>query len=346
MKKPSQTPPQAGVRPKAVSLFSGCGGSDAGVIAAGFDVVMANDVIAYARDAYLANLPPTDYRLGDVAKIKDFPAAQLLVGCYPCQGFSQGGAREADRSINRLYLEFARALDSIAPKAFIAENVSGLRHANYSHILKDQITKFSAAGPHGYDVVWSELKAHEYGVPQERKRLVIVGLRRDLGLRYTFPRPTHGPATAQSFLSIGQALEGLPEWPTGEFCDDEFHWYYLSRNRRRDWGEISKTMVAHMRHMPLHPISPQLRRIHTDKWEFEGDASRARRFSFREAARLQGFSADYLAHGSDFIFPDQCRHTTGTRDGNLMRYRYKVIGNAVPPPLFKAVAKALPDVWA
>lgn len=76
---------------KAVSLFSGCGGSDAGVIAAGFDVVMANDIIGYARDAYLANLPPTDYRLGDVSKIASFPAADLLVGCYPCQGLARAG---------------------------------------------------------------------------------------------------------------------------------------------------------------------------------------------------------------------------------------------------------------
>lgn len=329
--------------PTAVSLFSGCGGSDAGVIATGFDVVMANDIIAYAREAYLANLPETNYVLGDVSKINSFPAAELLIGCYPCQGFSQGGAREADRGINRLYLEFARALDTISPKAFIAENVSGLRRSTYEHILKDQIAKFSAAGRHGYDVVWKELKSHEYGVPQERKRLVIVGLRRDLGLSYKFPEATHGPNSEQAYLTIGEALAGMPEWPEGEFCEDEFHWYYLSRNRRRDWSEISKTIVAHMRHMPLHPISPVLTRINTDKWEFSENKP-ARRFSYREAARLQGFTSRYLRHGGDFIFPELCLHASG-QEGNTMRYRYKVIGNAVPPPLFEAVAQALPNIW-
>lgn len=341
--KVSRTP-TASTGPQAVSLFSGCGGSDAGIVAAGFQVVMANDVIAYARDAYMANLPAVDYVLGDVAGIQSFPVAELLVGCYPCQGFSQGGAREAGRSINRLYLEFARALGQIQPKAFIAENVSGLRHANYSHILRDQLRAFSAAGDCGYDVVWKELNAHDFGVPQERRRLLIVGLRRDLGVRYEFPQPTHGPDAQQGYATIRQALTGLPDWPEGEFCDDAFHWYYLSRNRRRGWDEISKTMVAHMRHMPLHPISPQLRRINTDEWEFESDAP-ARRFSYREAARLQGFMPQYLRHGGDFVFPEECRHVAGTRAGNLMRYRYKVIGNAVPPPLFKAVAQALPDVW-
>lgn len=331
--------------PKVVSLFSGCGGSDAGVIAAGFDVVMANDVIAYARDAYLANLPATDYVLGDVAQLgsSTLPAAELLVGCYPCQGFSQGGAREADRRINKLYLEFARALGAIQPKAFIAENVSGLRRSTYKHLLEDQLARFSAAGAHGYDVVWRELKAHEYGVPQERKRLVIVGIRRDLGVRYSFPAPTHGPLAGQGYITIGEALEGLPDWPEGEYCDDPFHWYYLSRNRRRGFDEISKTIVSHMRHMPLHPVSPPLKRIHTDKWEFEED-NPARRFSYREAARLQGFTGEYLMHGGDFVFPEECTHASG-QEGNVMRYRYKIIGNAVPPPLFEAVARALPNVW-
>lgn len=328
---------------KVVSLFSGCGGSDAGVVAAGFDVVMANDILSYARDAYLANLPATDYRLGDVSKIRSFPAAELLVGCYPCQGYSQGGAREAERSVNLLYLEFARALASISPKAFIAENVSGLRRSTYRHILADQLDKFSTAGPCGYHLTWKELKAHEYGVPQERKRVIIVGLRKDLGLRYTFPAPTHGPGAPAPWVTIEQALAGLPDWPTGEFCEDDFHWYYMSRNRRRDWGEVSKTIVAHMRHMPLHPISPPLQRLGTDEWCFTDD-SPARRFSFREAARLQGFAPEYLAHGKDFVFPDEIRHASG-QAGNLMRFRYKIIGNAVPPPLFKAVAEALPNVW-
>ncbi len=329
--------------PKAVSLFSGCGGSDAGVIAAGFDVIMSNDILAYARDAYLANLPETDYRLGDVAKIDSFPAAELLVGCYPCQGFSQGGARIASRRINTLYLEFSRALGAISPKAFIAENVSGLRRSTYEHLLKDQLDRFSSAGKHGYNVVWKELAAEDYGVPQERRRVIIVGLRRDLGVSYEFPSPTHGEGLAAPHLTIGKALEGLPEWPEGEFCSDEFHWYYLSRNRRRDFCEISKTIVAHMRHMPLHPISPPLKRIHTDKWEFSENRP-ARRFSYREAARLQGFMPRYLKHGGDFVFPE-ADHPSPAIRYNQMRQRYKVIGNAVPPPLFEAVAQSLPDVW-
>ena len=175
------------------------------------------------------------------------------------------------------------------------------------------------------------------------KRVIIVGIRKDLGVKYVFPEPTHGPGRENPFVSIREALDGLPEWPEGEFCADPFHWYYLSRNRRRDWSEISKTIVSHMRHMPLHPVSPALKRIHTDKWEFEAEG-RARRFSYREAARLQGFSKKYTCHGSDFVFPD-ADHPSPAIVYNQMRQRYKVVGNAVPPPLFEAVARALPDVW-
>jgi len=311
---------------KAVSLFSGCGGSDAGVISAGFEVVMANDKLGYARDLYVANHVSTDYVLGDVAKIANFPKAQLLIGCYPCQGFSQGGVRDPNRKINTLYLEFARALHQIQPQAFIVENVSGMVRKNYRHLLDDQFRVFKEAG---YRVKAQILNAAEYGVAQERRRIFIVGIRDDFGLEYFFPNPTHGDGLASSQVSIRDAIGDMPEWPEGEFYAREFHWYYLSRNRRQEWTEASKTIVANPRHMPLHPMSPVLVKREHNVWAFSSDGQ-ARRFSYREAARLQGF-----ARGLNF--PD-------TSFGSL-DMRYKVIGNAVPPPLFEAVARALPAVW-
>lgn len=311
---------------KAVSLFSGCGGSDAGVIAAGFDVVMANDKLTYAKDVYLANHQDTDYRLGDVSKIEIFPSAQLLVGCYPCQGFSQGGVRQPSRGINQLYLEFARALHLIKPKAFVVENVSGMVRKNFAHLLDDQFRVFREAG---YRVKAEVLNAADYGVPQQRRRIFIVGVREDLGVEYTFPHPTHGFGRETPHITIAQAIGDLPAWPEGEFYARDFHWYYLSRNRRQGWDEVSKTIVANPRHMPLHPMSPPMVKHAHNDWRFETDAP-ARRFSYREAARLQGF-----AH--DFVFPD-------TPAGSL-DMRYKVAGNAVPPPLFEAVVRALPPVW-
>ena len=312
---------------RAVSLFSGCGGSDAGVVAAGFDVVMANDKLAYARDVYLVNHPDTDYQLGDVSRIKVFPAADLLVGCYPCQGFSQGGVRQPSRGINQLYLEFARALHAIRPKAFVVENVSGMVRRNFAHLLEDQFRVFREAG---YAVKAQVLNAADFGVPQQRRRIFIVGVRSDPGVDYQFPEPTHGLGRTAPHVTIAQAIGDLPPWPEGEFYARDFHWYYLSRNRRQGWNEVSKTIVANPRHMPLHPMSPTMVKHAHNDWRFATDAP-ARRFSYREAARLQGF-------GRDFQFPD-------TAAGSL-DMRYRVAGNAVPPPLFEAVVRALPPVWS
>lgn len=311
--------------PTAVSLFSGCGGSDAGVIKAGFKVLMANDILPYAKDVYLANHPETDYILGDIKKIETFPKADLLIGCYPCQGFSQGGVRNPDRKINKLYQEFARALNLIKPKAFIVENVSGMVRQNFHHLLEDQINTFAEAG---YNVKAEVLNAVDFGVAQERKRIFIVGIRKDFESEYFFPIPTHGKGKKR-IRTIENAIADLPEWPDGEFYDKKFHWYYLSRDRRRDWKQSSKTIVANPRHMPLHPISPPLVKIENNVWKFVTDTP-ARRFSYREAARLQGFP-------KKFVFPENERSS--------LNMKYKVVGNAVPPQLFEAVANSLPNIW-
>jgi len=307
-----------------VSLFTGCGGSDAGLEAAGFDVVMANDILPYAKDVYLANLPETDYRLCSIEKILNFPQADLLVGCYPCQGYSQGGARQAERGINYLFREFGRALRAIRPKAFIVENVSGLTRSDNIALFNTQLRNFRAAG---YRVTWKLLNAADYGVAQDRYRVIIVGIRSDAGVQYEFPAPTHGALGQHASATIGEAIAGLPTWPEGEYNKEPFHWYYLSRNRRRDWHETSKTIVSRARHMPLHPISPTLVYKGPDHYEFSSDDP-ARRFSYREAACLQGFSRN-------IIFPDTYGITS----------KYQVIGNAVPPPLLEAVARNLPPIF-
>ena len=314
--------------PTAVSLFSGCGGSDAGLVASGFNVLMANDISDYASQVYRKNLPETDYVVADIKSLRTFPSADVLVGCYPCQGFSEGGLREAERGINYLYREFNRALKIVKPKAFIVENVSGMRHSNFIHLFKSQICTFRRAG---YRVEWSVLDARKYGVAQERSRLFFVGIRSDLGVKYKFPEPTHAIQGDDSPLracpTIRDAIGDMEAWPEGEYDMQPFHWYYLSRNRYRGWEETSRTIVANSRHIALHPISPPLKRLSTDEWVFAHDGP-ARRLSYREAARLQGFS-------KKMKFPE----TAGIRS------RYRVVGNAVPPPLFAAVARALPDIF-
>ncbi len=310
--------------PTAVSLFSGCGGSDFGLHKAGFEVLLANDKLQYASEVYKHNLPATDFRLCDISDILHFPKADLLIGCYPCQGFSQGGVRDPERKINYLYREFDRALRTITPKAFVVENVSGMQRANFAHLLNNQITRFRMAG---YRVKWSQLNAADYGLAQERKRIFIVGIRSDIEAEYIFPKPMYGPNSTRPYKTQRDEIFDLPEWPIGEFCTTNFHWYYLSRDRRRSWDEPSKTIVSNLRHINLHPSSPELIKIEHNVWRFSNDMP-ARRLSFREAARLQGF-------GKTFEFPDTMSLTM----------KFKVIGNAVPPPLFHSVVKAFPNIW-
>lgn len=307
----------------AISLFSGCGGSDKGLVDAGCQVVMANDIMRYAKEVYQANLPETDFVLHNIENIARFPHADILSGCYPCQGYSQGGARQSDRAVNMLYNEFGRVLRAVKPKAFIVENVPGMVRSNNKHLLECQISNFGGAG---YKIAGPKIvNAVDYGLAQKRRRVFMVGIRSDIQTEYKFPEPTHGSIGCPFVTQADCLLETDGTWPDGEFYDHDFHWYYLSRNRYRGWDKSSNTVLANARHMPLHPMSPPLRKVGVDRWVFDGKASDARRLSYKEAAILQDLDGWY--------FPESA---------SLMN-KYKVIGNAVPPILFRRIVEALPD---
>src|SRR5439155_18974076 len=113
---------------RAISLFSGCGGSDLALHELGFHIVWANDVWELACLTYRDNIPNATIDCGDIRDFRRFHSANLLVGCYPCQGFTQGGRRKATDSINYLYREFDRVLRNILPEAFVVENVNGMAY--------------------------------------------------------------------------------------------------------------------------------------------------------------------------------------------------------------------------
>jgi len=309
--------------PTAVSLFSGCGGSDLALQECGFRILWANDISDAACATYADNVKQPRIHVGDIAGFREFPEADLLVGCYPCQGYSQAGKRDPHHSVNFLYRHFDRALRIVRPRAFVVENVSGMGYGPNRVLLANQLLRYRLAG---YRVAWQVLDAKDYGVPQTRRRLFLVGIRADVGLPYAFPPPTHGPGTRYRWSTLRDAIWEMPRWPEGEFCSERFHWYYLSRNRRHGWGEQSLCIVGNWRHVPLHPLSPPLTRVDTDHWIFKTTAG-ARRLSYKECATLQGFPRHFLwRHGA-------------------VRERFRLVGNAVPPPLFAAVLRGLPDIW-
>lgn len=302
---------------KAVSLFSGCGGFDWGAQEAGVEIIWANDVDLYAAQTYRQLFPDVEFVRDDIRNIKSFPAADVLIGCYPCTGFSIAARRRARNASTRnlkanennfLYKEFLRALRQIRPKFLFVENVKGMLTADEGWFLQKQINGFRR---NGYRVKAELLSADDFGVPQARERVFIVGVRSDLGLpKYKFPSPTHGPGKPLPYESLRDTIGDMPEWPEGEFYEGEFHGHYMSRNRKRAWHLPSYTIVAHRSHVPLHPMGEAPRKLGLDSWELRGDANR--RLSWRECAKLQGLPSTIDPEG-------------------YLRDKYRVIGNAVPP---------------
>ena len=132
---------------KAISLFSGCGGSDFALQRLGYDVAWANDIWQTACDTYKENLEDAKIECGDIRDFRKFPTADLLVGCYPCQGYTQGGKRKwktDDR--NYLYREFDRVLREVLPKAFVVENVNGMVFGENRDLLTNELIRYRAAG--------------------------------------------------------------------------------------------------------------------------------------------------------------------------------------------------------
>ncbi|MFM2043366.1 MAG: hypothetical protein RLY86_1942 [Pseudomonadota bacterium] len=316
---------------------------DFGLQASGLETIFANDVSSDCIKTLDRHFSAADLHKGPASTIGSFPDADIVVGGYPCQSFSLGGKRRPDLdSRSELYLEFARCIDKVRPFFFIAENVSGLRSVGSGEYLRRQLRAFSDAGT-GYDVSHAILKAEEYGIPQRRRRLFIIGVRKDLGLHYVFPEPTHGKGRLE-FISHGSVISDLPLWPEGEFYElggdpsRSFSWYYMSRNRKADWQSPSFTIVANWRHVTLHPGSPRMIKISSDLkngfkqvWAFADDYDlpaekfrlpRPRRLSWREAARIQTFP--------DWFHP--C--------GNVQSI-FSQIGNAVPPKLFEILVRGI-----
>lgn len=303
----------------AVSLFSGCGGSDIGMSHAGIKTVFANDISESACKIYERIVETGIISHQPVQSITNFPKSDILAGCYPCQGYSQGGRRNPNDGLNYLYRDFDRALRNIKPLAFIVENVSGMRQSHNINLLKNQLTRFRMAG---YAVNYEVLNAADFGLAQRRKRIFIVGIRSSEKKKFAFPNPTHGPNRKHPYVSMRDVIWHLRNAPDGSFNTDPFHWYYLSRNRRHEWDDLSPCVVANWRHTALHPDSPLLEKVGKDEWRFTSEKV-ARRFSYLECAALQGFP-----NPEDF---DVCR----------VEQRFTAIGNAVPPPLFEVVARQL-----
>jgi DNA (cytosine-5)-methyltransferase 1 len=301
----------------AASLFCGAGGLDIGFERAGFTTLWAND---YDKDACETHRRWSGVNVvqSDIAKVDaaSIPDVDVILGGFPCQGFSLSGPRKVDDSRNKLYKEYVRIVREKKPAAFIGENVKGLLTMANGAVINAIVAEFKASG---YNVFHQYVNAKDYGVPQDRERVIIVGFRKDLGVKeFSIPEPDIETRT------LADALSGMPSADNDEVCNAPYSSRYMSRNRKRGWDEVSYTIPAMAKQVALHPASPDMIKLGTDDWRF-GDGAPTRRLSFRECAAIQTFPLDMVFCGD-------------------LTSKYKQIGNAVPVSLAEYAANIVRDV--
>ena len=313
---------------KVASLFCGCGGTDVGLIgdfdflgkhydSNGIEIVYANDIDENACTIFEQNfgITPDNRDIRSVAS-GELPEFDILTGGFPCQSFSivaQNPPRlgiKDDRGM--LFFEMCRILRERQPKCFIAENVKGILTANKKEAFPLILQEFENSG---YDVKYTILNAAEYGVPQKRERVIIVGFRKDLGINFTFPAPIVAGEEYQPLQSVIEANVAEKYYfseraVAGMMKNREI----MNKGRAQDITKPCNTVGAHLAKVSLNSTDPVL---------FEN--GRYRRFTPREVARIQSFPESFELVGSEGA-------------------QYRALGNAIPPVMFWYVAKKVSEL--
>lgn len=203
--------PRAADAPTVVSLFAGAGGSSLGYSMAGYRELLAVEWERHAAACLVRNFPHVKVHHGDVTDVgadaADVAPGELdvLDGSPPCQGFSMAGKRQLDDPRNMLFRQYVRLLAAWSPRAFVMENVAGMATGKMRSVFAEIQAELRGAGPVGYHITTRELIASYYRVPQRRRRIIIIGIRKDLGVL-----PSH-PAPMSRQLTVRDALAGLTD---------------------------------------------------------------------------------------------------------------------------------------
>ncbi|MFZ6726407.1 DNA cytosine methyltransferase [Undibacterium sp. MH2W] len=292
-----------------ISLFSGAGGLDLGMIMAGHEVIWANDHDADAVDTYRKNIG--DHIVcGDIEKIEinSIPDADVVIGGFPCQGFSLANQkREVTDERNILYKYFKQVIENKKPKYFLAENVRGILSLGGGKVIEKIVKDFEKAG---YNVKVKVFNVADFGVPQTRIRVIIAGTRNDLPpeLEYQFPKETHTKKVDESqlkpWVSIGEALGDIPD-------PDVFPDAYPNQIYSK-YKVTNRNFTGHRTTDPTKP-SPTILARGNGKGGVCAiqHPENLRRMSVRESASVQTFPLNFEFTGA-------------------MNSCYRQVGNAVP----------------
>jgi DNA (cytosine-5)-methyltransferase 1 len=314
-----------------ISLFAGCGGSSLGYSAQGFRELLAVERDTHAADTLALNFPHLRVYRDDVKKLTVAECQKLtglkrgeldvLDGSPPCQGFSTIGKRQINDTRNQLFREFVRLLAGLQPKAFVVENVPGLVSGRMRLIFRDMLKELKTAAP-GYHVTAKILDAQFYGVPQSRRRVIVLGRRKDVGPALVHPPRLTTPLPIQDAVIGVVSGEPIPLSPVNQRI-----WRHAGIGQRGcdlklSWKDAKTT--SHFSHVRLNPyqVAPTLTK--EGSWNFL-HWSEPRCLSIAEAKRLASI-------------PDQFEIAAGAYGQQFGR-----IGNCVPPLLMSAIAAAVKE---
>ena len=311
---------------KVASLFCGCGGTDVGILgdfeflgkyysSNNTEIVYANDIEKTACDIFEKNfnIKPDNRDIREV-KSSEFPEFDILTGGFPCQSFSiiaQNPKRlgiKDDRGM--LFFEMCRILRDRKPKCFIAENVKGIMTANKHEAFPLIIKEFEDSG---YDVKYTVLNSAAFGVPQKRERVIIVGFRKDLNIKFEFPESVIDEEA--KYIALKHCID--KNVPDKYYFSDKAvagmmkNRETMNKGRAQDISKPCNTVGAHLAKVSLNSTDPVL---------YEN--GRYRRFTPREVARIQSFPEQFNLSGSEAS-------------------QYRALGNAIPPVMFWYVANKI-----
>lgn len=322
---------------RMVDLFSGAGGLSLGLEQAGFESVLAVEIKKDACETYSRLFPKADLKDTSIEALDFLPLrgkVDLVAGGPPCQPFSSGGKRLAGEDERDMLPQYLRAINEIRPPVFLMENVFGLATGERAGYLAGFLEEFRNLG---YAITWQVVNAADYGVPQKRRRLFVVGSR--LGT-FAFPSPTHGPAAGVPYQKSGSVLRkdqiiGTPN-PSKVFyaknpdLRPSFYDGHLFNGGGRaiNLDDLCPTILASAGGNKTHFIDTQDQVPGYHATLMRGEAPRvgfvpgARRITAEESALIQTFPAWVRFAGSSSS-------------------QYTQIGNAVPPLLATQLGKAL-----
>lgn len=366
----------------SMDLFSGCGGLTKGFSWAGVKSMFASDIDENCEKTFSRNFPGTPFLCKDITLIaKDEVDAltggvipDMIIGGPPCQGFSLANKRRnqiADDPRNKLFYGFVKFINWYSPQAFVMENVKGLLSMQNGQVIQTIVEEFSNAGTCGYNVAYKVLTASDYGVPQNRERVILIGFRKDLGIVPQYPQPY----SLEHKITIDEAIMDLPQIAAGEGAAMQIYPMEPQNDYQKLMRQNSQYVFNHiaMKHTPrliarFEAIRPGQNLL--DVWEQHASYRRGApgtistvKFGQNNQRLFGNQPAPTIAASfqSNFVHPHLNRNFTAREGARLQSFpddfifegmrtkmswekglsQYQQIGNAVPVLLAKAIADTI-----